>query len=258
MLAARLLGRSASVILHRSRLLYHLVLLGLLACGGGDGTGPGPPAVPVASVEVQPGQAQLVFGDGLQLSVTLRDASGAALSGRSMSFASSNQSVVSVNSSGFATAVGKGQADISVTSEGVSGSSSLMVILVDFEPEDDTELSGLQQFIDFVIPDGVKVSATDDVDIIAEGIVTIAGTLESDCNKLGIKGFGDVLITGTVQNSCVGTPTLLGDSLKVAGDGDLELSGGKIVSSGLLQVINNLAALFPAAAEAVPTVVEGS
>lgn len=229
----------------RSNLLCMLVGWGPSACGGSDGTGPGPPAVAVATVQVEPGQAQLVFGESVQLSATLRDASGATLSGRSISFTSTNQAVATVSSSGLARAVGKGQAEISATSEGISGSSSLTVILVDFEPEQDTELSGLQLFANVNIADGVKVSATGDLDLLVEGIVQIAGILEADCDGVAVKGGADVTIPGTIQNDC-NSPDAPGPTLSIAASGALDLTGGKVISSGLIQAINGLADIFSA------------
>jgi len=55
---------------------------------------------PVASVQVSPTDATLAMGTGLQLQVTLKDASGATLSGRSVTWSSSNTAVATVSVGG--------------------------------------------------------------------------------------------------------------------------------------------------------------
>ncbi|HEX2602232.1 MAG TPA: Ig-like domain-containing protein, partial [Gemmatimonadaceae bacterium] len=58
---------------------------------------------------------------------TIRDASGAVLTGRSLAWSSDNTAVATVNGSGLVTAVATGTASITGTSEGKSGSATLTV-----------------------------------------------------------------------------------------------------------------------------------
>ena len=84
-----------------------------------------PPAV--ASVQLTPSSANILVGDVLQLVATPRDASGNALSGRTITWSSSNQPVATVSSSGVVTGVAQGTATITATSEGVSSTADLTV-----------------------------------------------------------------------------------------------------------------------------------
>jgi uncharacterized protein YjdB len=84
-------------------------------------------AAPVASVVVLPTVASLLLAGTLQFVAVPLDATGTALGGRAVAWASSNTSVANVNSSGVATGVATGSATITATSEGKSGSAALTV-----------------------------------------------------------------------------------------------------------------------------------
>src|SRR5207253_2363134 len=81
--------------------------------------------VPVASLDVTPATATVQAGQTVQLTATPRDANGAALSGRAVSWSSSNTSVATVSNAGLVSAVTTGSATITATSEGKSGTSSI-------------------------------------------------------------------------------------------------------------------------------------
>ncbi|MEJ2207293.1 MAG: SUMF1/EgtB/PvdO family nonheme iron enzyme [Gemmatimonadota bacterium] len=107
----------------------------ILACGGGDGgsdpTGPRepPPPPPVASVTVSPPSATVRVGSTQQFTVTLKDAEGNELTGRAVTWTSSNTSVATVGAStGLATGVAVGTATVTATSEGQSGNEQLAVL----------------------------------------------------------------------------------------------------------------------------------
>ena len=87
-------------------------------------------AVPVASVDVSPSAPSLQVGQTQQLTATPRDVSGNPLSGRAVTWASSNGAVATVSGSGLVSAVGAGSATISATSEGQSGTAAVIVIVV--------------------------------------------------------------------------------------------------------------------------------
>jgi uncharacterized protein YjdB len=91
-----------------------------------SGTGTTQPA-PVATVTLAPSTLTLGAGATQALTVTLKDASGAVLSGRGVTFSSSNGSVASVNASGVVTGLLAGTATVSATSEGKSGSAAVTV-----------------------------------------------------------------------------------------------------------------------------------
>src|SRR3989441_622327 len=85
------------------------------------------PTVPVASVTVTPGTASLTVGQTVQLTATPRDANGNPLTGRAISWSSSNNNIATVNGSGLVTGVTAGSVTITATSEGQSGTASITV-----------------------------------------------------------------------------------------------------------------------------------
>ena len=103
----------------------------LAACGGGGdgsgGTAPPPGPAPVAAVQVSIASPSILVGASTQATASLRDASSNALSGRSVTWASSNQTVATVSSAGLVTGLAPGNTVITATSEGVSGSATLTV-----------------------------------------------------------------------------------------------------------------------------------
>lgn len=94
-----------------------------------------PPApVPVASVAVSLGANSLNPGQTTQATAVTRDASNNVLTGRTVTWTSSNTNVATVNSSGLVTAVAVGSAQITGTSESQSGSANLSVVAVPAVP----------------------------------------------------------------------------------------------------------------------------
>ena len=87
-------------------------------------------AVPVASVTVSPAAPSVQVGQTIQLTATPQDAIGNALSGRVVTWATSNAAVATVNPSGLLTGVGTGSAAITATSEGQSGTAIATVSIV--------------------------------------------------------------------------------------------------------------------------------
>ena len=84
-------------------------------------------SVAVASVSVAPALATLQVSQTVQLTATPKDASGGTLTGRTVTWATSNKSVASVDGSGLVTAAGAGSATITATSESKTGTSAITV-----------------------------------------------------------------------------------------------------------------------------------
>lgn len=84
-------------------------------------------AVPVASVAVTPGPDTLATGATLQLTATPKDASGNALAGRMVTWASSAPSLATVSATGLVTGVAPGTATITASAEGRTGGATLTV-----------------------------------------------------------------------------------------------------------------------------------
>jgi Bacterial Ig-like domain (group 1)/Bacterial Ig-like domain (group 2) len=97
----------------------------LASCGGSGGSTVTPPAA-VASVKVT-APSSLVEGQTSPAQAVPLDASGQTLTGRSISWASSDALVATVTAGGLITAIKPGNATISATSEGQVGSSALAV-----------------------------------------------------------------------------------------------------------------------------------
>lgn len=125
----------------RRHLLAVVCLFALAACGGdatqpvpppappppGPPPPPPPPPAPVASVTVEPTAASLVPVQTAPLTATLRDAGGAVLTGRTVTWTSNTPAAATVNVSGIVTAVAPGTATITATSEGQSGTAQVTV-----------------------------------------------------------------------------------------------------------------------------------
>jgi uncharacterized protein YjdB len=83
--------------------------------------------VPVAGVDVTPALSDIVVGQTSRLTARLRDASGATITGRMISWSSNRSDIASVASDGLVTAVAAGTATITATSEGRTGSATVNV-----------------------------------------------------------------------------------------------------------------------------------
>jgi len=81
----------------------------------------------VNTVSVSPGSVSLLAGATQQLTAAVTDASGSPISGQTITWSSSNSSVVSINSSGLATAAHTGSATITASTGGKSGTSLFSV-----------------------------------------------------------------------------------------------------------------------------------
>lgn len=106
----------------------------LAACSGGDGTGPGsgggpppPPPAPVDTVLVLPKRDTVIVKGTLQLTVTVKDSAGKPLTGRSVTWASSDDNLAAVTATGLVNAKGLGAVTISATSEGKVGFATLLL-----------------------------------------------------------------------------------------------------------------------------------
>lgn len=102
--------------------LSPLLLAGVVACGGAERTSA--PATPVDQVTLIAPDSALI-GQVVQLEVELRDAAGNLLSGRNITFESSNGSVAVVSPAGILTIGDTGTAIITASSEGVQGTHPL-------------------------------------------------------------------------------------------------------------------------------------
>ena len=82
---------------------------------------------PVASVAVSPSSATLVVGQTVDLEAEPRDAAGRPLSGRTVTWSSNHIAIATVTSTGVVAALSAGTATITASSEGRSGSATIVV-----------------------------------------------------------------------------------------------------------------------------------
>ncbi|MCY3698541.1 MAG: Ig-like domain-containing protein [Gemmatimonadetes bacterium] len=80
------------------------------------------------SVTVLPAEAEVALGDTLRLAAEALDANGHAVEEAEFSWASSDEAVATVDASGLATGVAAGEAAITATSDGATGSAALTVL----------------------------------------------------------------------------------------------------------------------------------
>jgi len=86
-----------------------------------------PAAAAVASVTVSPAAPSVQVGATLQLGDATKDSTGNLLTGRTVSWMTSNPAVATVSAGGLVTGVAAGSATITATSEGKSGTSAMTV-----------------------------------------------------------------------------------------------------------------------------------
>lgn len=91
----------------------------------------------VATVTVTPGNPFVGTGQILQMTATARAGSGTVITGGDVTWASSNETVATVDETGLVTVHARGKADITATVEGVTGASTLDAVstLVNGQPQ---------------------------------------------------------------------------------------------------------------------------
>jgi hypothetical protein len=86
-----------------------------------------PGCAKVAAVEVSPATGTVMVGATTQLAATTRDAAGNVLTGRAVTWTSSDPSVATVSGTGLVTGAAPGAVTVTATSEGKSGTASVTV-----------------------------------------------------------------------------------------------------------------------------------
>ena len=105
------------------RSLTTVCSLVVIACGGGSPAGP----APVASVEVALTKSSVLVGENTFATATVKDANGSVLSGRGVSWGSSDPTVATVTQAGQVAALKAGTTSVSAASEGHNGTATLTV-----------------------------------------------------------------------------------------------------------------------------------
>jgi len=149
------------------------ILAAVLAACATDSSAP---PTPVETVDLVVPAPSFAVGTAIQLQITLRDASGAVLSGRTIIWTTSDSSVAIVSGTGVVSGVGLGSATITATSEGVSDSVVVTIVagpaaVLAFTTHPSTVAAGA------AIAPGVEVTARDAYGNVAtsfNGVVTAA------------------------------------------------------------------------------------
>lgn len=194
-----------------SRLTLALLLISGLtvwACGGEDTVGPGTGngTATVASVVVTPGNTTLVsLGETVQLTASARDANGNPVSGKSFTWASSDATVVTVSSTGSATAVADGSATITATTDGVDGTAAIAVdqmaaqLAFTVQPTETQAGASMTPAVGVTIQDAAGNPIADATDAVTVTIGdnpsggTLTGATVVDA-VAGVASFGDLVI----------------------------------------------------------------
>lgn len=111
--------------------------------------------VPVAQVTVTPGSSQLLVNGTQQLAAAPKDAQGNPLTGRAVTWSSSNTGVATVSGAGLVTAVAQGSAVITATSETIAGTATVEVVTPTNIPTFEKPFTGeypVGNFLDHDIP----------------------------------------------------------------------------------------------------------
>lgn len=211
-------------------------------------------SVPVSSVTVEPDSISVVVGKTGTLTATPKDANGQALSGRTITWQSSNTGIATVDGNGVVTGVAPGQVTITATSEGKSGTAKVAVIeepvasvTVSPNPASVQEGSTLQlgaiprDADGNVLLDRPFTWASSDQSIATvsgDGIVTgvKVGTVTITATTGGVSGTSDVTVTSAVEGNVVIIPA--DTTLFVSQETDLQ--GLVIGSDGVAREDNSL------------------
>jgi len=137
---------------------------GLSNAASGVTSASGAPAPkPVAAVTVSPGSAGVSVLGTQQFTATLKDASGAVLTGRSVSWSVSNPLVASVSGLGLVTGLVAGTATLTATSEGQRGQASVTVTVLPPPPSGSwpNQPAGFTMATDYAFSDAIPLTQAD-------------------------------------------------------------------------------------------------
>ena len=160
--------------------IAHIAALGLFwACGDG-GTDPEPATVVTVTVTA-PSTNLVSLSELVQLQATAKDASGNTVSGKSFTWSSSDVNIATVSSSGEVAAVANGSVTVTATTDGVSGTVTIVVDQVGTELEftaEPTEVftsTPITPAVQVAIQDALGSTVADATDEVTLALVTNNG-----------------------------------------------------------------------------------
>lgn len=198
-----------------------------------------------ATVDISPNNDSVVSGGTLRLTAQARDRKQFLIDGPVVSWSSADPLTATVDATGLVTGVSKGTTVISGRVDAVTGTSTIKVNLTALAITRDTTLQGTVTVTSFSISPGVQVALSGDFVLASDGPVTVAGTLQGDCRDLAVTGAGDLSVSGTIRNTCT-DETHPGKALRLLAQGQIDLVGALVESSGEIEIANADASAFGA------------
>jgi uncharacterized protein YjdB len=215
--------------------------------------------VPVASVIVSPATASILAGQTVQLTATPKDANGNILTGRVITWTSSNTGVATVNGTGLVTAVATGTAILTAACEGRNGTSAVTtnapVASVTVSPATATRLPGQTIQLTATPKDssgnpltGRPISwGTSDAGVATvsgSGLVLgiAVGSATITASSGGVDGMSSVTVTasgGAWPNAPAGWTVVSDYDMHALNDGGWLNSAPSDITSGLVSVITD-------------------
>lgn len=189
-----------------------------------------PPPAPVAAVAVALASQSLTVGQSTQASAVLRDASGTILTGRTISWSSAAPELATVSANGIVTAVAAGSATIVATSEGQTGSATLVIGTAALQPVATVALSATSPTMFAGQSQTISVTLKD-----AQGNTLGGRTIAWSSSSLGVV---TVSPAGLVQAVGVGTATVTATSEGKTGSITLSVSSAPVVPVASVSLVS--------------------
>jgi hypothetical protein len=189
------------------RLAAVLLTLGVVSsCGGGGGstpTAPGGPSTPATGSVIISGASSAEVGATAQLTAEVRNASGVAVVGASVSWSSSDNTVVSVNASGLVTVSKIGPVTITATSGSSSATTTFTGTMAPYTFQFDAAASATDRR---TIQDSVQFAHTYFLSTFGRTI-TQPSTISASTTAAGCASGGSAAFAGAgTITFCVGNP----------------------------------------------------
>ena len=177
-----------------------------------------PPAPVVTTVTVSPPSASVVAGSTVNLQATVKDQNGNVMSGQTVTWTSSNTAAATVNASGVVSGVAAGNATITATSSGKSGTAAITVTAAPPPPPVVTTVT--------VSPASASVVAGSTVTLQAtvkdqNGNVMTGQTVTWSSNDLAV---ATVSATGVVTGVVAGNATITATSSSKSGTSSITVT----------------------------------
>jgi len=177
-----------------------------------------PPPAPVASITVALASVSLTAGQTTQATATLRDSAGNALTGRTITWSSSDQALATVSATGLVTAVAAGSTTIIATAEEKTGSASLTVTPAAPAPVASVSLSAPNTTL--------TVGQSTQVNVVIRDAGGNALTGRVVAWKSTSPAIATVTANGVVNAIATGTTTIQATSEGVTGTLNFSVTGG--------------------------------